>query len=126
MGHPPSTKISPSESPMPKPSDLYQPSRKDLASLQQYLDRDFQNFWDVRRFGAHLGLRIKCAVCGGEPPKQRANEDFFWYGYRKWRWLANHMVSDHLRSQALVNRRIRARESRIQVAAIKKSERRAA
>ena len=91
-------------SPTPRPNDLSQFSRKDLASLQTFLDRDFQNFWDVRQFGAHLGLRIKCPVCNAEAPVQREREDFVWYGYRKWRWLANHLVADHCRSAAISNR----------------------
>jgi len=27
-----------------------------------------------------------------------------WYGYRKWRWLANHIVDNHCRQAALTHR----------------------
>ena len=97
-----------------------------------YLDRDFQNFWDVRRCGKSYGLRIKCPACNAEPPSQRDNEDFIMYGYRKWRWLANHMVSAHMADRAERFRRrhaeegskeIRdAHEQRLKVVGIRKSK----
>jgi hypothetical protein len=80
------------------------PSRRDLASLQIFLDRDFQDYWEVRRFGRNFGLRIQCPCCGADAPARASSEDIVWYGYRKWRWLANHLVSDHCRSQALTHR----------------------
>ena len=80
------------------------PSRKDLASLQAFLDKDFQSFWEVRRFGKNFGLRIVCPCCEAEAPSRIAGEDIVWYGYRKWRWLANHLVSDHCRREALTHR----------------------
>lgn len=80
------------------------PSRKDLASLQTFLDRDFQNFWEVRRFGSNFGLRIECPCCGAVAPERVHGEDIVWYGYRKWRWLANHLVSEHARREALSHR----------------------
>lgn len=81
-----------------------QPSRRDLASLQTFLDKDFQSFWEVRRFGRNFGLRIKCPCCGAEAPERVHGEDIVWYGYRKWRWLANHLVAEHARSTALTFR----------------------
>jgi hypothetical protein len=77
-----------------------QPSRRDLASLQTFLDKDFQNFWEVRRFGRNFGLRIQCPCCGDEAPQRTSGEDIVWYGYRKWRWLANHLTTEHCRAQA--------------------------
>lgn len=82
-----------------------QPSRRDLASLQLSLDKDFQDFWEVRRFGSHWGMRVICPCCGKTPPIQQwAQEDYIAYGHRKWRWLANHIVSDHAKNQALTHR----------------------
>jgi hypothetical protein len=99
-------------------------SPKDLHSLQTFLDRDFQNFWDIRRFGAHVGLRIKCPACPWEPGlKQGRSEDIIWYGYRKWRALANHMVTEHCSKQALQYRRIAAREGRLKKLSIQRSKR---
>jgi hypothetical protein len=72
-----------------------------MESLHRFLDTSFQNYFDVRRFGAHVGLEIKCPACPWLPPKQNANEDFVWYGYRKWRALASHMASEHCSKQAL-------------------------
>lgn len=80
------------------------PSRRDLASLQTFLDKDFQSFWEVRRFGRNFGLRIQCPCCGQDAPSRDKDEDIVWYGYRKWRWLANHLVSDHCRREALSHR----------------------
>jgi hypothetical protein len=80
------------------------PSRRDLASLQTFLDRDFQNFWEVRRFGRNFGLRIMCPCCGAEAPARVSGEDIVWYGYRKWRWLANHLTQEHCRREALTHR----------------------
>jgi hypothetical protein len=40
-------------------------------------------------------------VCAAEAPQRTHGEDLIWYGYRKWRWLANHMASEHCRAQAL-------------------------
>lgn len=77
-----------------------QPSRRDLASLQAFLDKDFQSFWEVRRFGRNFGLRIQCPCCGMDAPARASSEDIVWYGYRKWRWLANHLVSEHARREA--------------------------
>jgi hypothetical protein len=69
--------------------------------MQKYLDSQFQDFWDVRRCGNNIGLLIKCPACPWVPPSQNAGEDFVWYGYRKWRALANHMVVEHCRAKAL-------------------------
>jgi hypothetical protein len=80
------------------------PSRKDLASLQTFLDKDFQDYWEVRRFGRNFGLRIQCPCCGADAPSRADHEDIVWYGYRKWRWLANHLVSQHSRREALTHR----------------------
>lgn len=77
------------------------PSRKDLASLQRFLDRDIQSFWDIRKFGRSFGCRIICPCCGIEPPIQQWRaEDYEAYGHRKWRWLTNHVVTVHARAQA--------------------------
>lgn len=50
-------------------------------------------------------MRVICPVCDALPPIERwAQEDYIAYGHRKWRWLANHLVSDHSRREALSNR----------------------
>lgn len=100
MGNTPSTPDSSLGSRVRNSKEPLPPSRKDLASLQVWLDRDFQDFWEVRRFGANFGLRIRCSCCGMDAPSRGANEDIVWYGYRKWRWLATHLVSTHCRAQA--------------------------
>lgn len=58
--------------------------------------------------------------------KRWANEDFIAYGYRKWKWLCNHMATDHMREMSLVHRRIVARERRLKTVAIKRSKRKVA
>jgi hypothetical protein len=75
-----------------------------LASLQTFLDKDFQDFWEVRRFGKNFGLRIECPCCGAVAPQRGSGEDIVWYGYRKWRWLANHLTQEHCRREALTYR----------------------
>jgi hypothetical protein len=42
-----------------------------------------------------------------------------WYGYRKWRALASHMVTDHCSKEALTYRRIAAEQKRKELAAKK-------
>lgn len=87
-----STRVSLSVSAARSLKEPLQPSRRDLASLQLSLDKDFQDFWEVRRFGSHWGMRVICPCCGETPPIQRwAEEDYIAYGHRKWRWLANHI-----------------------------------
>lgn len=50
-------------------------------------------------------MRIICPCCGAEPPVARwADEDYVAYGHRKWRWVANHIVSDHARREAMTHR----------------------
>lgn len=100
-----STRVSLSVSAARNLKEPLQPSRRDLASLQLSLDKDFQDFWEVRRFGSHWGMRVICPVCGDTPPIQRwAEEDYIAYGHRKWRWLSNHIVTDHCRNAALTHR----------------------
>lgn len=72
-------------------------------------------------------MRIKCPQCNAEPPVKRwENHDFIATCYRKWKWLANHMVTDHMREKSLLNRRITARESRLRVVSIRRSKKRRA
>ena len=104
--------LSASRWPKPKGSSPF--LAKDLASLQAYLDHDYQNFWDVRRCGNSVGLLIRCAVCGVDPPKPKKGENWIWYGYRKWRWMAEHLVSKHCREAALTHRRIVAEHKRLE------------
>jgi hypothetical protein len=92
----------------PRRSDLSAYSQRDLASLQRYLDGDFQNFWNIRRFGKRLGTVIQCACCDWAPPKAKHGEDLVWYSYRKYRALCEHLFSAHLRKEALTHRRIAA------------------
>ena len=108
-----STNTSSSASRSPKRSALSEFSAKDLAYLQKSLDRDFQNFWDIRRYGNHLGTEIKCALCPWRPPKQGASEDFVWYSYRKYRALCNHVFTGHCRQAGLAYRRIVAQQKRL-------------
>lgn len=109
-----STNTSASASRSPKRNASSEFSAKDLVSLQKSLDRDFQNFWDIRRYGTHLGVEIKCALCDWRPPKQTANEDFVWYSYRKYRALCNHVFTDHCRQAGLAHRRIVAQQKRLE------------
>jgi hypothetical protein len=53
-------------------------------------------------------------MCPWLPPKQSKNEDFVWYGYRKWRATADHIVTAHCKQQALTYRRIAAQQARIE------------
>lgn len=96
-----------------KSNDLSRFSGKDLASLQRYLDGDFQNFWDIRRFGKNVGTLIKCPVCGDLPPKAYNTASFIFNSYRKRAWLANHLVVVHLHDKALTHRRIEAEHKRL-------------
>src|SRR5262245_44913264 len=106
-------KTSSSASATQRPSGSSAYSAKDLASLQRYLDRDFQNFWDIRRYGKRLGTAIKCACCDWVPPKAGKNEDLVWYSYRKYRVLCEHLFSAHLSREALTHRRIAATAKRM-------------
>lgn len=110
----PSAATSASASPSRKSRGSSEFSARDLASLQKFLDRDFQNFWDIRRYGNHLGTEIKCALCPWRPPAQNKGEHFVWYSYRKYRALCNHVFTDHCRQSALSYRRIVANEKRLQ------------
>lgn len=122
-----STSTSTSESTSQNQNDSGVISRKDLESLQIGLDRDFMNFWNIRRYGAHLGMEIKCPVCNELPPVKRwEKEDFVAYGYRKWKWLCSHIATEHCRNEALKNRRITAREHRLRVIGEKRSKRKVA
>lgn len=68
-------------------------------------------------------MEIKCPACDELPPLKRwEQEDFVAYSYRKWKWLANHMATDHMRDISLKHRRITAREHRLQVLATKRSK----
>lgn len=108
-----------------KQNELSRFSGRDLASLQKYLDGDFQNFWDIRRFGRNVGTLIKCPVCSALPPKYQGGGDFIFNSYRKRAWLANHLVVAHLHDKALTHRRIEAehlRREQASVAASKKKK----
>src|SRR6266404_322603 len=96
-----------------KQNDLSRFSARDLGSLQRFLDSDFQNFWDIRRYGNHVGTEIKCALCPWRPPGQTKGEDFVWYSYRKYRALCNHIFTAHTREQALKYRRLAAGQKRL-------------
>ena len=45
-----------------------------------------------------------------------------WYGYRKWRATAEHIVAKHCRSQALTYRRIAAEQKRLEEKESKKTK----
>lgn len=50
-------------------------------------------------------MRVICPVCSALPPVERwASEDYIAYGHRKWRWLSNHIVTEHARSAATTHR----------------------
>lgn len=100
----PSTRSSLSDSAARSLKEPLQPSRRDLESLQVFLDRDFSDFWEVRRFGRNWGMRVICPCCGAQAPEQQFGHEIDWSGYRKWRWLSNHIVSEHSRSLALTHR----------------------
>ena len=60
-------------------------------------------------------MEIKCPACPAVPPVERwRNEDVVAYTYRKWKWLANHMATDHMRQESLIHRRMVAREKQLQ------------
>lgn len=89
-------------------------SKQELKPLHDYLEGDFQNYWDIRRCGDSIGFRrINCPCCPYDPKlSARVGEDFAWYNYRKYKAVMAHMVDAHLKKLALTNRRILAEQAR--------------
>jgi hypothetical protein len=97
--------------------------------MRTFLDRDFQNFWEVRRFGRNWGMRVICPCCSAEAPERQFGEEIDWTGYRKWRWLSNHIVSEHSRDLAMTHRHriaVKKGDAKLKEVKILKSKRRQA
>lgn len=110
-----STRTSSSGSHTRKRKDSLPILHSELKSLHRYLDGEFQNYWDIRRFGGNkIGLKkINCPLCPYEPKlAARVGENFVWYSYRKYQAVLTHVIDAHLKREALTHRRILADQAR--------------
>jgi hypothetical protein len=46
-----------------------------------------ENFFTVRKVGAHFGAMVVCPICEERPPIQCI------YGNQRWRWMAAHIAT---------------------------------
>lgn len=62
------------------------PMRQAAASLLMSLPVGWQSYFQARKYGRHLGVRIICPRCEATPPSH-VNQ------WNRWRWLTVHLTT---------------------------------